>query len=416
MAMEVTTRDLLSLDIVITMDMDNLTFTRTVIIIMDLTDMRLSMITRRDLLRLDMAMVVIATSMSTGLTLTTRLRFIIHKHITMDMARGLQSLDMALLMSMLSRRIMDMVTQSLMNMDTTFIRDQLNQDMVITMDMDNLMSTRTAIIITDLMDMRLITIIRRDLLLLSLDMDMEDTAMSTEPLKVLLKDIMARDLLSQDMVTAPVSVITTEVPREFRDMAMEVTTRDLLSLDMVITMDMDNLMFTRTVIIIMDLTDMRLSMITRRDLLRLDMAMVVIATSMSTGLTLTTRLRFIIHKHITMDMARGLLSLDMALLMSMLSRRTMDMATQSLMNMDTTFIRDQLSQDMVMVMVMALLMSMLSRRTTDMVTPNLMNMDTTSIRDLLSLDMAPMKVIKKFPTLHTPIMISKCTTLTKQMA
>merc|ERR1719260_115138 len=124
----------------------------------------------------------------------------------------------------------------------------------------------------------------------------------------------------------------------------------------------------------MDLMDMRLSMITRRDLLRLDMAMVVIATSMSTGLTLTTRLRFIIHKHITMDMARGLLSLDMALLMFMLSRRTMDMATQSLMNMDTTF-----------------------------------------IRDLLSLDMAPMKVTKKFPTLHTPIMISKCTTLTKQM-
>merc|ERR1719430_2683862 len=165
----------------------------------------------------------------------------------------------------------------------------------------------------------------------------------------------------------------------------------------------------------MDLTDMRLSMITRRDLLRLDMAMVVIATSMSTGLTLTTRLRFIIHKHITMDMARGLLSLDMALLMSMLSRRTMDMVTQSLMNMDTTFIRDLLNQDMVMAMVMALLMSMLSRRTMDMATQSLMNMDTTSIRDLLSLDMAPMKVTKKFPTLHTPIMISKCTTLTKQM-
>merc|ERR1719431_1294760 len=124
----------------------------------------------------------------------------------------------------------------------------------------------------------------------------------------------------------------------------------------------------------MDLTDMRLSMITRRDLLRLDMAMVVIATSMSTGLTLTTRLRFIIHKHITMDMARGLLSLDMALLMSMLSRRTMDMVTLSLMNMDTT-----------------------------------------SIKDLLSLDMDRMKVTKKFPTLHPPIMISKCTTLTKQM-
>jgi len=231
MVMEVTTRDLLSLDMVIIMDMDNLMFTRTVIIIMDLMDMRLSMITRRDLLRLDMAMVVIATSMSTGLTLTTRLRFIIHKHITMDMARGLLSLDMALLMFMLSRRIMDMVTQSLMNMDTTFIRDQLSLDMVITMDMDNLMFTRTAIIIMDLMDMRLIMIIRRDLLMLSPVMDMEDTAMSTEPLKVLLKDIMVRDLLSLDMVTVPESAITTEVPRVFRDM---VITRDLLNLDMVI--------------------------------------------------------------------------------------------------------------------------------------------------------------------------------------
>merc|ERR1712055_22428 len=209
--------------------------------------------------------------MSTGLTLITRLRFIIHKHITMDMARGLLSLDMALLMSMLSRRTMVMAIQSLTNMDTTSIKDLLNQDMVI-------------------------------------------------------------------------------------------------------TMDMDNLMFTRTVIIIMDLMDMRLSMTIRRDLLRLDMAMVVIATSMSTDHTLITRLRFIIHKHITMDTARGLLSLDMALLMSMLSRRTMDMATQSLMNMDTT-----------------------------------------SIRDLLSPGMLPMKVTKKFPTPHTPIMISKCTTHTKQI-
>merc|ERR1711970_704542 len=200
MAMEVTTRDLLSLDMVIIMDMDNLMFTRTVIIIMDLTDMRLSMITRRDLLRL-------------------------------DMAGGLLSLDMALLMSMLSRRTMDMATQSLMNMDTIFIRDQLSLDMVITMDMDNLMYTRTVIIIMDLMDMRLSMIIRRDLLMLSPVMDMEDTAMSTEPLKVLLKDIMARDLLSLDMVTVLESAITTEVPRVFRDM---VIIRDLLNLDMVI--------------------------------------------------------------------------------------------------------------------------------------------------------------------------------------
>merc|ERR1712119_234761 len=205
---------------------------------------------------LDMATVVIATNMSTGLTLITRLRFIIPKHITMDMARGLLSLDMALLMSMLSRRTMDMVTLNLMNMDTTSIRDLLSQDMVI-------------------------------------------------------------------------------------------------------TMDMDTLMFTRTVIIIMDLMVMRLTMIIRRDLLRLDMDTVAIATSMSTGLTLITRLRFIIQKHIPMDMSRGLLSLDM-----------------------------------VTVMVMALLMSMLSRRTMDMVTLNLMNMDTTSIKDLLSLDMDRMKVTK----------------------
>merc|ERR1711875_101471 len=159
------------------------------------------------------------------------------------------------------------------------------------------------------------------------------------------------------MVTAQVSAITTEVPREFRDMAMEVITRDLLSLVMVITMDMDNLMSTRTVIIIMDLMDMRLSMITRRDLLRLDMVMEVIATSMSTDLTLITRLKFIIHRHITMDMARGLLSLVMALLMSMLSRRTMDMATQNLMNMDTTFIRGLLNLVMVITMDMDNLMS-----------------------------------------------------------
>merc|ERR1712243_35994 len=202
---------------------------------------------------------------------------------------------------------------------------------------------------------------------------MEDTAMSTEPLRDLLEVIMARDLLSLDMATPQELAITTEVPREFRDMVMEVTTRellslvmvtpqelaittevprefrdmvmgvttrDLLSLVMVITMVMDTLMSTRTVTIIMDLMDMRLIMITRRDLLRLDT-----------------------------DMA-----MDMALLMFMLSRRTMAMVTQSLMNMDTTFIRDQ-----------------------------------------LSLDMVPMKVTKKFPTLHTPIMISKCTTLTKQM-
>merc|ERR1719147_410604 len=108
----------------------------------------------------------------------------------------------------------------------------------------------------------------------------------------------------------------------------------------------------------MDLMDMRLIMITRRDLLMLDMDTVVIATSMSTDLL-----------SLDTDMA-----MDMALLMFMLSRRTMAMVILNLMNMDTTFIKDQ-----------------------------------------LNLDMGPMKATKKFLTLHTPIMISKCTTLTKQM-
>merc|ERR1711970_1511590 len=94
-------------------------------------------------------------------------------------------------------------------------RDLLSLVMAITMDMDTLMSTRTVIIIMDLMDMRLSMIIRRDLLLLNQVMGMEDTAMSIELLRDLPKDIMARDLLSLDMVTAQVSVITTEVPREF---------------------------------------------------------------------------------------------------------------------------------------------------------------------------------------------------------
>merc|ERR1711862_81195 len=206
-------------------------------------------------------------------------------------------------------------------------KDLLSLVMVITMDMDNLIFIKTVIIIMDLMDMRLSMITRRDLLRLNQDMDMVVTAMSTEPLRALLEVIMARDLLSLDMVTAPELAITTEVlrvfrdmgmevtirdllslvmvtpqaeatitevPREFKDMAMEVITRDLLSLVMVITMDMDNLMSTRTVIIIMDLMDMRLSMTIGRDLLMLDMKEKV--TSMSTDPTLTTQLRYTTQK------------------------------------------------------------------------------------------------------------------------
>merc|ERR1711970_557373 len=131
---------------------------------------------------------------------------------------------------------------------------------------------------------------------------MEGTVMYTELLRDLLKDIMARDLLSLDMDTAQESVITTEVPREFKDMDMEVITRDLLSLVMVIIMDMDNLMSTRTAIIIMDPMDMRLIMIIRRDLQLLNQVMGMEDTAMSIELL----------RDLSKDiMARDLLSLDM---------------------------------------------------------------------------------------------------------
>merc|ERR1719187_2859480 len=125
-------------------------------------------------------------------------------------------------------------------------KDLLSLAMVITMAMDTLMSTRTVIIIMDLMVMRLIMITRRDLLMPSLVMVMEVIAMSTELLKDSLRVTMVKDLLSLVTVTPQELAITTEVPREFKAMVMEVTTRDLLSLVMVITMVMDILMSTRT--------------------------------------------------------------------------------------------------------------------------------------------------------------------------
>ena len=280
---------------------------------------------------------------------------------------------------------------------------------------------------------------------LSLVTDMAVIAMFTEQLRDLLKAIMARGLLNLVMDTAQEPVTTTEVPRKFTDMVMEVITRDLLILDT--TMVMGNLMSTKAVITIMDLMDMRLNMSIKRDLPKLDMDMEVKATIMSTDLTLTTRLRFTTLKPTTMDMEGGLLSLDMALLMSMLSKRIMVMDTQNLMNMATTSTRDPLKLDMatavkaismltdlilttrsrftilkattmdmergLLNLDMALLMSMWSKRIMVMDTQNLMNMATTSTRDLLKLDMNPMKVTKMFQTPHTHTMRSKCTTLTK---
>merc|ERR1712106_658442 len=137
-------------------------------------------------------------------------------------------------------------------------------------------------------------------------------------------------------------------------------------------------MSTKTENPTMDLMDMKLIMTTKRDLLRLDMALLVKATSMSADHILTTRSRFIILKPTTMDMERGLLRLDMA--------------TGPLLFMSSSWI-----------MVMA-------------ITQHLMNMDITSTRDLLMPDLNPTEVAKMFPTPRTLTMRSMCTTLTKHQA
>jgi len=121
---------------------------------------------------------------------------------------------------------------------------------------------------------------------------------------------------------------------------------------------------------------------------------------------LTTRLKFIILKLIIMGMERGLLSQVMVLPMFMLTRQTMVTAILSTMSMVTIFIRDLHN----LVTVMDLHMFMLIRQIMVTVILNIMNMVTTSIRDLLS---PPMKAIKKYPTIQTTIMRSKCTTLIK---
>ena len=86
-------------------------------------------------------------------------------------------------------------------------------------------------------------------------------------------------MLNLVMDTPQEEAITTEAPKEFKDTVMEAITRDLLSLDT--TMAMGIPMSTRTVLPTMDPMDMRLSMTTGRDLLRLDMALQAKATSMS---------------------------------------------------------------------------------------------------------------------------------------
>ena len=100
---------------------------------------------------------------------------------------------------------------------------------------------------------------------------------------------------------------------------------------------------------------------------------------------------------------RGLLHL----VMDTVESATITEAPKVSKDMDITRGLQLLSLDM------ALLMSMLNRRIMDMDTLSLMNMATTSTRGPLMLDMNPTKVTRKFPTPHTPTMRSKCTTLTK---
>merc|ERR1739838_844617 len=138
-----------------------------------------------------------------------------------------------------------------------------------------------------------------------------------------------------------------------------------------------------------------------RGLLHLDMVMAVKAISMLTDLTLTTRSRCTILKLTTMDVEKGLQHLAMVMEVKATSMSTdlilttrLRCTTQKLTIMDMA--RDLLNLDM------ALLMSMLNRRTMDMDTLSLMNMATTSTRGPLMLDMNPTKVTRMFPTPHTP--------------
>ena len=85
-------------------------------------------------------------------------------------------------------------------------------------------------------------------------------------------EVLIKDLLIPDIHQALATTI--EVPKEFKD--MEVIIKDLLDTATVMGIPM----FTKTENPTMDLMDMKLIMTTKRDLLRLDMALLVKATSM----------------------------------------------------------------------------------------------------------------------------------------
>merc|ERR1719260_372711 len=179
-------------------------------------------------------------------------------------------------------------------------------------------------------------------------------------------------IMVMDMVE---SVTITEVPRESKDMVTDIT-RGLLHL-VIMVMDMDLLMYmlNRRIMDMVILSLMSMDTISIKDQLMLDMAMVVTATNMLTDPTLITRSKVTTQKPTITDITRGplllvIMVMDMDLPMSMLNRRTMDMDILSPMSMDTISIKDQL--------------------------------------------MHPMKATNMFLILHTPTMKLRCTTLTKR--
>merc|ERR1712215_68687 len=224
------------------------------------------------------------------------------KDMVMDITRDLLLLvimvmDMDLLMYMLNRRTMDMDILNLMSMDTIFTRGLLMQSL----DMDLLMymlNRRTMdMVILSLMSMDIISI--KDQLMLDMVMGVTATSMLTDP----------------TLITR--SKFTTQKPT-----TTDITRGPLLLVIMVMDMDLLMSMLNRRIMDMVILSLMSMDTISIKDQLMLDMAMVVTATSMLTGHTLITRLKFTTQKPTTTDITRDpllldIMDMDMDLLMSM---------------------------------------------------------------------------------------------------
>merc|ERR1719153_1862609 len=109
-------------------------------------------------------------------------------------------------------------------------------------------------------------------------------------------------IMVMDMVE---SVTITEVPRESKDMVMDITRGLLLLVIMVMDMDLLMSMLNRRIMVMDILNLMSMDTIFTRGLLMLDMGMGVTAISMLTDHPLITRSKFTTQKPTTMDITRG---------------------------------------------------------------------------------------------------------------